>query len=286
MRVLATMLFLSLVACGKKAPTAAADAPSGASASPSAALEEEAAALWAQRVDEAKLTEALAKYEAVHAADPENRLALVRLTRGWYFWGDGYTTEKEVKAERWQKAIAFGDECLALNPEYGKRIAAGDKPKDTIDVMTRADVGCMYWYSTALGKWAGTQSISTRLKHLDTVKGFIGKVEELQPDYFNYGPARYWGAYYVAVPFGKDPARSAQYFQASIDGAPWYLATRVLRAEYLHKQNRDRAAFEEDLKFVIAADPNTNPEADVGAENFREQNKAKGLLNQVDELFD
>jgi hypothetical protein len=209
----------------------------------------------------------------------------VRLTRGWYFWGDGYTTEKEVKAERWQTAIGHGERCLALNEAYADRIAAGDKPKEAASVMTRADVGCMYWYSTALGKWAGTQSISTRLKHLDTVKTFIAKVEELQPDYFNYGPARYWGAYYVAVPFGKDPARSAQYFQASIDGAPWYLATRVLRAEYLHRQNRDREAFLEDLRFVIEADPNSNPDADVTAENIREKNKAKDLLNQVDELF-
>ncbi len=243
-------------------------------------------ALWAERVDETKLAAALGKYDEVRAADPANRAALVRLTRGWYFFGDGFTTDKTIQAERWQKAIAAGESCLNLNEEYAKRIAAGEKPKDAVGATTKADVPCLYWYSTALGKWSRTQSISVTLKHLSTVKAFIGRVEELQADFFNYGPARYWGAYNIGVPFGKDPEKSEQYFQASIDGAPWYLATRVLRAEFLHVYNRDRAKFEEDLKFVIDADPNSNPDADVGAENVREKNKAKTLLSRADELFD
>ncbi len=277
---------LFALACAKKevAPAAAAKTTSAAGAADAVAAE--ADALWLERADELKLREALAKYEQVVAADPSHRQAHIRLTRGWYFWGDGFTTDKAVQAERWEKAVEWGNRCLALNDAFAKGLADGQKERDLTPTMTRADVGCAYWTATSLGKWARTQGIATTLKHLNTVKAYITRVEELQPDYFNYGPARYWGAYNIGVPFGKDPEKSAQYFQASIDGAPWYLATRTLRAEFLWTYNRDRARFEEDLRHVIDAEANANPEADVGPENIRERIKAKELLARAPELFE
>jgi hypothetical protein len=190
-----------------------------------------------------------------------------------------------VKLERWAKAIEYGNKCLALNKEFAQRVQGGEKERDLAGVMGAQDVPCLYWTSTALGKWGKLQGLSTTLKHLPTVKAYMSKVEELDPTYFHYGPARYWGAYYAALPSfaGKDLEKSKSYLQASIDGEPNYLATRVIRAEYYAVEAQDAKQFEEDLNYVINADPNVLTVA--APENKKEQEKAKKLLARRDELF-
>ena len=149
-------------------------------------------------------------------------------------------------------------------------------------------MGCIYWTATALGKWGKIQSLSKTLKHLPTVKAYVTKAEELDPTYYHYGPARYWAAYYSALPSfaGQDYEKSASYFDAAIEAAPYYLPTRVLRAEYLAVGTQDVKMFDSDLDFVLSADPNMNPDAGITAENIKDIDKAKGILAKRHELFD
>lgn len=263
------------------APVAPVEAP----AVPAAPAATDGASLWAGRVDAAVLEKALAAFEAEHKANPTDRKALQGLVRGWYFYGDAFTDDVPTKLERWQKAIDAGNACLALNADFKGRVDGGEKEKDAAVVMNVDDVPCLYWTSTALGKWAKAQSLSLTLKHLPTVKAYMTKVDELDPTFFNYGPARYWAAYNAALPSfaGKDLVKSEEYFKASIEGAPDYLATRVLRAEFLAVQKQDLKAFEEDLNWVIAADPNKLPECTP--ENIKEQEKAQKLLAKKSDLF-
>jgi len=283
MKSVALCLLVALAGCGKHpgAYTSATDA----AVSPADAAVAEADALWAERVDEAKLTAALAKYEEVLALDPTNRHAYQMLTRGWYFWGDSYTTDKDVQVERWGKAIEFGTKCLALNPAFAQVIAEGGKEKDAVSTATKDDVPCLYWTSSALGKWGKAQGLAKTLKHLPTVKAFMTKVEELEPEYWHFGPARYWGAYYSALPSfaGQDFDKSAASFETSIKGAPDYLGTYVLRAEFLAVPTKNVAQFDADIAHVLAADPAAHPE--FLAESTREQEKAKALQAKRADLF-
>jgi hypothetical protein len=114
----------------------------------------------------------------------------------------------------------------------------------------------------------------------------MSKTAELDSTYYFYGPARYWGAYYSALPSfaGQDLEKSADYFAASLSAAPNYFGTRVLRAEYLTVLTGDVATFTSDLDFVINGDPTVEPA--VAAENAKEQEKATALLARMHELFD
>jgi hypothetical protein len=241
--------------------------------------------LWKQRKDPAKLGEALASYEKALAAKPNDRYILGQLTRGWYFYGDAHSDDKTVKIERWGKAIAYGDQCLALNADYKARLDKGEKAQDAATSTKAEDVPCLYWTASALGKWGKAQSLSKTLKHVPTVKAYISQVEKLEPAFFHYGPARYWGAYYAVLPSfaGQDKVKSGEYFAASITGAPGYLGTYVLRAENLHVLNQDVEAFRKDLDLVIKADPNAIK--GIEPENQMEQDKAKKLLAREAELF-
>ncbi len=287
MRNLAPIL-LALLACGPKSTaTSSETSVAAAQADAGAAVLEQADALWEERGDEAKLTEALDKYAAVVAAGP-NRHALIRLTRGWYFYGDAFATEKDVKVERWTKALEYGNQCIELNAEVSSQLKSGAKPKDAIQAATVEDVGCIYWTATALGKWGKIQSLSKTLKHLPTVKAYVTKADALDPSYYHYGPARYWGAYYAALPSfaGQDLDKSAQFFEAAIKAAPYYLPTRVLRAEYLAVSTQNVKQFDADLDHVINTDPNLRPDAGITPENIKDIEKAKALVAKRHELFD
>jgi hypothetical protein len=264
------------------APVAAAPAGPADPAAAAAAIAE-GDTLWAERLDTAKLEAALAAYEKAHRADPKNRYALQQLTRGWYFLGDSHQTDKDQKIATWEKAIGWGKTCLALNEDYAKRIAS-EAEKDAVASARKEDAPCIYWLASALGKWGRIQGIAKVLGQLPTVKAFISKVEELDPQYFHYGPARYWGAFYSSSSFTRDDEKSRAYFQASIDGAPYYLPTRGLRAEQFAVLTKDYALFADDVQSILAFDVSSMPE--LVAENTLEQKKAKALWERRAELFD
>lgn len=282
------VLSAALLAGCSKSPAAyqAATAPVAEAAAEAAgvdALLAEADALFAQRVDSARLLEALAVYEKALAAAPTNRHALLHLTRGWYFHGDTQLTDKDAKIAVWEKAITYGKQCLALNPEFAQRVQ-NEAEKDAIAAATKADAPCIYWLASALGKWGRIQGIAKVLGQLPTVKAYISKVEELDPEYFHYGPARYWGAYYSSSSFTRDDEKSRAYFQASIDGAPYYLPTRGLRAEQFAVMTKDFALFAEDVRHILAADVTAH--AELQPENTLEQKRAQALWDRRAELFE
>lgn len=260
-------------------------APVVAAADP-AATRAQAEALWAERGDPAKLRESLAAYEQVLAATPGDRDALYHLLRGYYFLGDGHLTEKDQKLEVWAKAITYGNQCLALNTEYAGLLGKGDEdPASATRVLVKDDVPCIYWTSSALGKWAKGSGIALTLKHLPTVKAYMTKVGDLDPTYYYDGPNRYWGVYYAAIPSfaGQDLNKSKDYFDKALAAAPTFLGTHVLYAHEWAVKKQDKATFQKELEWVIAADATVLP--DVQPEMEAAQRQAKALLATIDDYF-
>lgn len=276
-------------ACSSKNPGAYEASTTPAAATKSAdevgALIEKADALWAERVDADRLREALALYEQVVEADPTHRHALTRLVRGWYFLADVHTEDKDAKIETWGVAIPWGKRCLALNQTFADRVNSGEKEKDAVVAATKDDVPCLYWTASAIGKWGKAQGIAKALGNLPTVKAYISRAEELDPQFYYYGPARYWGAYYSVLPSfaGQDLELSAEYFTASLQGAPEYMPTHGLRAENLAVKTQDLELFMSDLQAILDFDVTTAPE--IQPENTLEKAKAEALLAKRDELF-
>lgn len=279
-------LFALLSACGPK--TAAPAVPAAAPVAVDAldALKAEAASLWDQRGDKAQLQAALAKYASIYATDPTNRDAVYHLTRGWYFLGDGHETEKEAKLSTWATAIEYGNKCLAMNKEFSDLLAKGDETEaSAARAFTKDDLPCLYWTSSALGKWAKLTGIGVTLKHLPTVKAYMTRVGELDNSYYYNGPERYWGAYYAAIPSfaGQDLNKSKEFFDKSLAANPNFFGTHVLLAGEWAVKKQDKATFEKELNWVIAGDANSIPE--VKPEMEAAQRMAKDLLAQEGDLF-
>jgi len=246
----------------------------------------QAEALWAERLDPAKLQSSLDKYEEMYNADPTNRELAVRLTRGYYLMGDAHKTEMPEKLAEWEKSIAWGKRCIALNGEFTALLEKGDESEETaVVVATADDVPCLYWTATSLGKWAKASGLAKTLKHIGTVKAYIARVEELDATFYFAAADRYWGAYYAAIPSfaGQDLDKSKVHFDKAIAAAPGNLATQVLLAEYWAVKTQNKAVFQETLNKVLASDANAVPA--LVPENTIEQKKAKNLLASMDDLF-
>ena len=284
---LLAFLLVAPSAQAKPKPAAAVvAAPAVTPAADVAATREQALALWAQRGDATRLRESLTAYEQLLAADASDKDALYHLVRGYYFLGDGHLTEKEEKLDVWAKSIAYGNQCLALNKDFSGLLAKGDEdPASASRVLTKEDVPCVYWTSSALGKWAKGSGIGLTLKHLPTVKAYMTRVGELEPTYYYDGPNRYWGAYYAAIPSfaGQDLNKSKEFFDKALAANPTFLGNHVLLAGEWAVKKQDKATFEKELNWVIAADATVLP--DVQPEMEAAQRQAKALLAAIDDNF-
>ncbi len=251
-------------------------------------------AAWALRLDQAKLREAIAKWDAAVAIKADDYESYTKLARAQYFLADGFiffeAEASEAKMAEFlaahEKGIAYADQGLrALSPDYEKRVDTGVKTEDAIMALDRSAVPLMYWYDVNLGKWAKAKDIGETLKHKDRIFGIMSRVYELDPDFFFGAPDRYFGGYYSVAPTfaGGDVNKSKEYFDKSLKKAPNYLATHVLVAELLAPKLQDRALFDRSLKFVLDTPANVIPE--VEAEATIEKKKAERLMKMADDLF-
>lgn len=254
------------------------------------ALVAEGDAAWQGRVDEAKLREALAKWEQAVALKGDDWRTYAKLARGYYLLADGFLFFEPAKKAEFlaahEKGLAMAEQGMrAISPDFEKRRNAGTKIEDAVMKLGRDAVPLMYWYDVNLGKWAKAQDMATTLKHKDRIFKIMTRVYELDPEFFYGAPDRYFGGYYAVAPAfaGGDLEKSRQYFDQSLKKAPNYLATHVLIAELYAPKVQDRELFEARLRFVLDTPADVIPE--VEPEATIEKKKAQKLLSEIDNYF-
>ncbi len=248
-------------------------------------LKAEALKLWKKRVHQESLEQALAKFELLHGAIPEDLDTLVYLTRGYYFLADAHYEKVELKKTTYEKATSFGEKAMATNLNFKQKVEGGTAPEAALDTLTLKEVAAIYWCAASLGKWAKSSGIAAQLKYKTRIKAMVERVGKLKPDYFFAAVPRYWGGFYAVAPSfaGGDMTKSREYFEKSLKGASEYQGTKVLMAEVYWAKEQNKKEFEKNLNEVLASKYDDHPE--IGPENALEKKKAEKLLKQMDELF-
>ncbi|MBI4509030.1 MAG: hypothetical protein HY698_05310 [Deltaproteobacteria bacterium] len=255
-----------------------------------AQLVAEGDALWLERGDEAKLRQAIAKWDEAVQVKPDAHAIYAKLTRACYLLADGFLSFDQDRSEEFmathEKGVAYAEQgMMALSPEYEKKRRAGAKLEDAAKTLGKEAVPLLYWYDVNLGKWAKHQGISTTLKYKERIFKTMQRVQELDPEYFFGAPDRYFGAYYALAPSfaGGDLDKSRQYFDASLSKAKNYLATHVLVADTYATKVQDRDLYERELRLVLETPADSIPE--LVPEQMIEKKKAEKLLKEIDEKF-
>ena len=288
--LIALALSLVVPACAGRKAVWKDDTASDAQPADTAKAEtakKEGADHWNNRTSPEEIKAAIASWENTVAADSHNLEALVGLTRAHYFLADGYTrdNEKEYLALM-DKAVKWGEEAMvAASPAFAEKMRGGAKFPEAVTVMGKDGVPAMYWYASALGKWAKKKGFAVLVGQKDNVKATMDRCLELDPEYFYAGPWRYFGAFYAVAPSfaGGDLEKSVTHFKKSLELQPNYVGTKVLWAAELATKQQDEDTFDKLLNEVLATPDDVIPE--LKAETIVEKQKARELLAQKDDLF-
>ncbi len=250
-----------------------------------AKLKQEARAAWGQRHVKEQLKLALDKWETLSRTSAVDYEVLLMLTHGYYLLADTHEDDIEIKKALWEKGAAFGERAMATNKDVKAAVAKKKSLEEFLPLLTKAEVGAVYWTASNLGKWAKHSGIATQLKYKTRIKELINTVEALDATFFYGAAQRYWGGFYAVAPgfAGGDINKSEKAFKKSLEQAPHYLGTKVLMAEVFYTKKQDRKGFEKILREVLAT-PDT-VHKDLMPENILEKRKAEKLLKRVDELF-
>lgn len=279
------------------------DGNSEKAVTPSDKVLEAGAAAWSARAEgKDKVLEAIAAWEVELGCEPgssspadrcagvpataANAEMLAHMTRAYYFTADAYMRNDEASyLDFMNRAVWWGERALiAASPEFAERMRNKGKYHEVIGVVGIEGLPAMYWYATALGKWARASGFGVLVGQKDNIKATMERALELDPNFYHGGPHRYFGAFYAVAPdfAGGDLAKSKQHYETSLEIAPYFLGTKVLMAENLVRKLDDEDTFKRLLQEVIDADLNSVP-AEVQPEMIIEKEKAKELLVMAEE---
>ncbi len=244
-------------------------------------------AAWEKRTSPEAIREAIAAWKEAAKVDTGNVELLVKLTRAHYFLADGYLRhDAKAYLATMDEGVSWGECAIAAaSPEFAKKLEGGAKLHEAVAVVPKEGVPAMYWYASALGKWAKKKGFAVLLGQKDNVKATMDRCLALDPEYYYAGPYRYFGAYYAVAPSfaGGDLNKSREFFEKSLAIEPRYVGTKVLWAQELAVKLQDEETFDRLLEEVLAAPDDIIPE--LVPETRVEKQKAKELLAQKDELF-
>ncbi|NVB38932.1 hypothetical protein G6O69_13910 [Pseudenhygromyxa sp. WMMC2535] len=217
------------------------------------------------------------------ATTSENAEALAMLTRAHYFLADAYLRDNAADyLDHLDRGVWWGERALmAVSPEFATEMTAGAKFHEAIVLVGAEGLPAMYWYASALGKWARARGYGVLVRQRDNIQATMTHIMALDPSYYHGGPDRYFGAYYAVAPefTDGDLDKSRQHYEASLEIAPHFIGTKVLMAENLAVKLGDEALFDRLLQEVLDADLGTAP-PELQPEFNVEKIKAQELLKK------
>ena len=265
-------------------PARLATAPPGALVAGDAAWARRAEGAKGDRAESGPVSEAIAAYEAVIAAEPERLEAIWKLLRALHFKAEFTRMPPAQRARIWERGSELADRAVALL-HGGDRSWHDRVPEEAAAAIEDRSLGAAvhFWAAVHWGLWGETKGA------LPAVRKGIAKVIRdharlaiaLDESYERGGPRRLLGRLHVVAPRVPlvtgwvDHDEGLRHLERAVELAPadpWnrlYLAEATLD---LRPSARNRAIAE--LEAVVAAEP--DPEHVV--EDSRAQSLARAAL--------
>ncbi len=216
----------------------------------------EAERLAAMAANREGLNAAIAGYGDVVALNPQHVEAHVHLAHLHLLIGDGYTRSQSAKRAHFGKAMHHAEAAMFANPDFRKRIRAGEPTWVACTALGVSDIDAMFfWVNAVFYQFKETlrgPSQPANVRWIRRARQVMDHMATLAPEH-DFRIDFLFGAYYLSIPtaIGGDRARSEDYFNAAVENAPNHLLPRWGRAKYYHVKMNNSEAFREDLTWVI-----------------------------------
>ena len=243
---------------------------------------------WEKRANPKSAKMATLYFEKAFELNPQNFELTVSLSRAYYFQGYYIEIDPAKRDTLYLKGASValtGFQSTSFFQSFADTTSI-DNLKLQITAIRKAPVEtipALYWWAANFGRYLTTKPVLKRIESREIIETAMHRIATLDEDYYYGGPTRFFGTFYSRLP-GVPLDRAKSNFDQSLSNSPDYLGTRVLRARYFHTKLGNQDLFEEDLHYVINADPSILP--DVMPENLFEQEKAKELLKHTSILFE
>ena len=298
-------VYLSAATCGATAASGARTAPLQVTPTPSPAppdpepsvVASASSALaisqglqnWAKREERGALDDAIGAFEKAVVQTPNDPNANMFLSRAYYFLADGplrFSGDVTAMTATFEKGVVAGERSLlAQSGDFAKHVLAGDRVEDRLDEIPATGQAALYWYCVNLQKFAIAKGLTIQVLYKERLTALMQRLVAMDANFLYGAPHRELGAFLAKVPMfaGGDMKKAKDHFDQALAVNPNYFGTKVLYADLYATRVEDRDLFVRLLTEVQNADPGILP--DVIPEQRVEQEKAKRLLSQVDEIF-
>lgn len=228
--------------------------------------------------------------EGMLVEDPDNRTLLLYAAQGFYGYSYGFIENEDHgrAGALYRRCYTHAQRALALS---GLQVDPETSDAETLaaaaDRLGTAAVPALFWSASCLGKW-----IDMNRDKVASIAGFgnaaalMQRVLELDDDYYHGGAHMFFGVYYGgrAPMLGGDFTRAQHHFdRARAINDNRLLLVDLLQAEYLHRQQLDRQAFNRTLTAVRDAPADLYP--DMALVNAIAKQRAATLLALEEQWF-
>ena len=219
---------------------------------------------------------------------PENPQLLLAGAKAYASYASVLEEDEQGRAAYlYERGKQYAVKSLSLNPLF--KDAMG-KPLDvfqrSLEQTRKPDVPTLFWVGSVWGNWIAGSESAEAMADLPWVEALIERVLLLDPSYY-YGSAHLFEAILLCArpeQFGGSLRKADEHFKKAMAyGQGKFLMTDVYYAQYYARQTLNRDLFVSTLKRVLETPAAIEP--DLTLANTLAQQKAKRLLDQVDEFF-
>jgi len=242
--------------------------------------------------------------EGFLAADPDNRILLDVVTRGYIEYTFGFLEDdlealpegnpaRDALAKRatalYDRALAYALRYMATDDKnfqaaFGKDTAAVEAEIAKLD---KDSVAPVFFTGLALASSINlNRNDMARVVDLPKAIALIKRAYKLDPTFYNGGPAMTLGIVYGSQgrAMGGDPVASKKYFEEAIATTGGkFLMCKVLMARFYAVTTQDRPLFDKLIKEVLDTPADIAPEFRLPNELAKQ--KARRYAAHADDLF-
>jgi hypothetical protein len=227
----------------------------------------------------------------LESMDPEKASpdAIASISNRLILLATAYTHQKSEKRRLFLQAMAVCERAMMKNPEFRKRIEAGESVWDACVALDEASMEPMFnWATAVLYLFKEGFTFPTQLFHAKWLKrasAILDHMESIDP-YWHGGAILFSKAIVkFAVPkaIGGDKPLAWELIGKAVEVEGNWMLSRWGRAVYFHTTEGNRDAYVADLEKVLTMDPDADGEHVYWRYYFYED--AQKRLESVDDEF-
>ena len=279
------LLTVGLAGCRTLPAPAARAAPAATATSPQTVdLGAQAQRAWSARLERSQLERAIALYEQLLRATPEDGAAATSLAQAYWLLATGFmlpTGEVEPVVATLTLGMDAAQRAIWAWASAGERqqLQAPTLQQATLLQLSPAAQPGLYWYALNLAQLALVRDLSFTLRVQERLVQLLTRSLAQDEGYDYAGGHRTLGALYASLPefMGGGATAALPHLERALALAPQYLANKVLYAERGPPARAPVGRCAQLLQEVRQTPADLLPEAD--AEQILAQRRAARLLS-------